>query len=170
MDKLSASLNVEFDHVAVAAPRIRDLLDLYGSVLGGEFVHGGDNPRVGFRAMQLRFQGGSPIELIEPLGGSTFLDGFLRSRPEGGVHHVTFIVEDIFRALEVVETHGLQPVGVHVDSPRWREAFLHPREANGVLVQLAEKDPDLVATSYEGVTLDAVLAGKGFRGNGVPSP
>jgi methylmalonyl-CoA/ethylmalonyl-CoA epimerase len=78
-----------FDHTAVAAPRIRDLLPIYLDLLGGTFVQGGDNPRVGYRALQLEYQSGGRIELMEPLLGSSFFDSFF-ARKGSGLHHITF--------------------------------------------------------------------------------
>lgn len=165
-----SGLDAKFDHAAVAAPRIRDLLLIYRDLLGGQFVHGGDNPRVGYRALQLQHSNGERIELMEPLAGSTFFDSFFEARPRGGLHHVTYLVDDISKALEVMEQRGLTPVGIHLETPRWREAFLHPREANGVLIQVAVKSEPHVEEEYAGVTLEDVLAGEGPRGNGIPSP
>jgi methylmalonyl-CoA/ethylmalonyl-CoA epimerase len=45
-----------FDHAAHAAPSIRSLLPIYRDVLGGRFFAGGDNVRVGYRAVQLDFR------------------------------------------------------------------------------------------------------------------
>jgi hypothetical protein len=37
---------------------------------------------------------------------------------------------------------GYGPVGVNIDNPFWREAFLHPKEAGGTVVQIAESTLD----------------------------
>lgn len=136
-------VDASFDHVAHAAASIRSLLPVYRDLLGGSFVGGGDNVRVGFRTVQLRYDGGGRVELLEPLEGSDFLDSFLRRNGDGGLHHVTFKVPDLEAALEAADRLGLRPFGVHLDNAVWKEAFLHPREANGALVQLAESSFDL---------------------------
>lgn len=160
-------LDAVFDHVAVAAPKIRDLLPIYADILGGRIVHGGDNERVGYRAMQLGFADGSRIELMEPLAGSTFFDSFFARTGGGGLHHVTFKVGDIDLAVRALRGRGFRTIGLHTEDPSWREVFLHPKEAHGTLVQLAQPGtlPDL-----SGLTLEALLAGYGHRGNGLPSP
>lgn len=156
-----------FDHACVAAPRIRDLLPLYQRVLRGEFVQGGDNARVGYRALQLSYTDGGRFELMEPLRGSTFLDSFFARG--GGLHHVTFKVADLAAAVKAARAAGLEVVGVYDDDPRWKEAFLHPRSAAGVLVQLAETEPGFPPATPH-VMLEDVLAGRGVPGNGEPSP
>lgn len=157
------------DHVAFAAPRIRDLLPLYGDLLGGVFYDGGDNTRVGYRAIQLRYPDRSKTELMEPLAGSTFFDSFFRRNPQGGVHHVTFVVPSMPDALTAARAAGYSLVGEYIADEYWQEVFLHPREANGTLVQLARPGPSYAPAP--GLTLDDVLAGRGVPvGSGVPSP
>lgn len=162
-------LSVSFDHTAMAARRIRDLLPLYRDLLGGEFHLGGDNVGVGYRAVQLAYPHGSKVELMEPLAGSTFLDSFFRRNPQGGVHHLTFkVTQEISEVVTVLERAGYRVHGMSTADPDWHEVFLHPRSANGTLLQIARPGPGHgAATSY---TLNDVLAGKAPDGCGIPSP
>lgn len=161
-------LEVRFDHTAVAAPRIRDLLPIYQDLLGGVYLGGGDNTASGYRTMQLEYANGSKIELMEPLAGSSFFDSFFElTRGRGGVHHLNFHVGDIHAAVATLEARGYRMFGLNLADPRWREVFMHPKEAHGVLIQLAQPGPrdDLPRPS-----LEEVLDGRGFRGDGTPSP
>ena len=161
-------LEAVFDHAAVAAPRLRDLLPVYRDLLGGVFLHGGDNTRVGFRIMQLRFGDNTKIELLEPLGDATFLDSFFARTGGGGLHHVTFKVHDLDVAVHRLRERGYRLHGLHRDDPEWQEVFLHPKEAHGTLIQLAQVRRS--QGSEPEVTADDVLAGRGWNGTGVPSP
>lgn len=162
-------LDASFDHAALAAHRIRDLLPLYRDILGGRFYLGGDNAAVGYRAVQLSYPGGGKVELMEPLAGSTFLDSFFRRGPSGGVHHLTFTVErEISEVVAALERSGYRVHGTSTADPDWHEVFVHPRDAHGTLLQLARPGPTHgAATDY---TLDDVLAGRAPNGCGVPSP
>lgn len=125
------------DHVAHAASHWRDLWGRYASDLGAAWVSGGHNR--GFAPGQVRFGNGARIEMLMPW--ETHLDDFLtrfldRSGP--GAHHMTFKVSDIRTALDEARRIGFEPVGVDLSQPEWMEAFLHPKAATGVVVQLAE--------------------------------
>lgn len=157
-----------FDHAAVAAPRIRDLLPVYRDLLGGRFLYGGDNTRYGFRWLQLHYRDRSKIELLEPLGEARFLDRFFERTGGGGLHHVTFKVDDIDAALRALSDRGYRSHGLNLDDPTWREVFMHPKDTYGTLIQLAhEARPAAVPPD---LTLDGVLAGGGEYGTGQPSP
>ncbi|MFC4009204.1 VOC family protein [Nonomuraea purpurea] len=170
MDLQLDGLQVSFDHTAVAAPRIRDLLPLYRDLLGGTHRGGGgDNRTAGYRTLQLTYANGGRVELMEPLADSTFFDSFFElTRGRGGVHHLNFHVDDLDAAVAALTARGYRLHGLNRSNPRWREVFLHPKEAHGVLVQLAQPGPR--EPGERRPTLEEVLAGRGRNGNGVSSP
>ena len=114
---------------------------------------------------------------LTPLAGSAFLDNFLRRWPEGGVHHVTFLVDDVQAAFERFTARGYEPFGADQE---WFQMFVHPRRAGGVLLQLMRRahgreggdggEGDEGRGPATPMTVEDVLAGRGFRGTGVSSP
>ncbi len=147
-----------FDHVAHAAPRIRDLLPIYRDLLGGTLLRGGTHA-LGFRDVQLGYGDGSKVELIEPTREGTFLDSFFERQPLGGLHHVTFLVPDVRAAAEEAERAGMRIHGASYEQVRWREAFLHPAGAAGALIQLAQPGPAYRWADPD-ADLEAILAGE----------
>ena len=130
----------DFDHVAVAAERWTDAWPRYVGELGGVWVAGGPDP--GFASAQVRYANGMRLEVLEPHEPerNDFLRRFLdRSGP--GPHHLTFKVPDLAGALTLVEAAGYRPVGVNLEHEHWKEAFLHPKDAPGLVVQLAQSTP-----------------------------
>jgi methylmalonyl-CoA/ethylmalonyl-CoA epimerase len=129
------------DHVAIAVPRAEDALDWLVAKLGGSPFSAG--PGLGFKFWQFAFARGGLIEVLQPDGPpGGFLHRFLAARGPG-IHHVTFKVPDLRSAIERARRHGYQVVGVSELHPAWKEAFLHPRQAQGIVVQLAESHPEL---------------------------
>jgi len=135
------------DHVSIGTRVLPHGWELFGGLLGGRWVYGGDSP--GFWWGQLEFSAGPKIELITPTGGpdSAFLERFL-ARNGPGAHHLNFIVSDIEQTLRSIRALRIEPVQVNLGNPRWKEAFLRPRDAFGIVIQVAEQSgpsPDLAA-------------------------
>jgi methylmalonyl-CoA/ethylmalonyl-CoA epimerase len=126
------------DHLAVGTPGLSGGWELFAGVLGGTWAYGGDSP--GFRWGQLKFAAGPKIELLTPTGGpdAAFLERFLDARG-AGPHHFNFLVTDIAETLARIRAAGLEPIGVNLAHPGWKEAFLHPRAAHGIVIQVAQQ-------------------------------
>ena len=84
----------------------------------------------------------SRLELMHATGEGSFLEGFLADR-QGGVHHITLQTPDIEEAKRRLEANGIPWFGDHeyADS-YWKEIFIHPKHAFGVLIQISEFDAD----------------------------
>jgi methylmalonyl-CoA/ethylmalonyl-CoA epimerase len=138
---------IVLDHVAIGTRALTDGWDLFGGLLGGSWVYGGDSP--GYWWGQLQFRAGPKIELLTPAGGpdAAFLERFLASRG-AGPHHFNFIVPAISAALSRVRALGIEPVQISLLSATWKEAFLRPKDAHGIVIQVAEQSgppPELAA-------------------------
>ena len=127
---------VVFDHIAIAVGRLDDAADLIVGELGGRPHEGGPGP--GHRWAQWVYPPSGRIEILEPDGPpGGFLHRFLdRSGP--GIHHVTFKVPSIREAADAAGRMGYDVVGYRDENPGWKEAFLHPKGALGIVVQMAE--------------------------------
>ena len=83
----------------------------------------------------------SRLELITPSGEDSFLKNFLKDK-DGGVHHITMETPDINEARKRLEENGIPYFGF-IESPElWSELYIHPRDAFGVLIQIARMGPD----------------------------
>jgi methylmalonyl-CoA/ethylmalonyl-CoA epimerase len=127
------------DHVAIGTAQLADGWELFAGLLGGTWVYGGDSP--GYWWGQLEFSAGPKVELLTPAGGpdAAFLERFLAARG-AGPHHFNFTVPDIGETLSLVRAAGIEPVQVNFDNPDFKEAFLHPRDAYGIVIQVAQQD------------------------------
>jgi catechol 2,3-dioxygenase-like lactoylglutathione lyase family enzyme len=141
---------VQLDHVAIGVPQVRAVAPVVVGALGGQPRGAGRNR--GFCFWQWEFEGGGALEVLEPDGPpGGFLERFL-ARRGAGVHHVTFKVPDIRESLDHAKARGFGVVGFDDSSPAWIEAFLHPKSAPGIVVQIVESHPELYA-DFEGPSL-----------------
>ena len=74
-------------------------------------------------------------------GGGDFLENFLAKRA-GGVHHITLETPDIQGVKEHLDQHGVPYFGYSEAWEVWKELFIHPKDAYGALIQVAEFEPD----------------------------
>jgi methylmalonyl-CoA/ethylmalonyl-CoA epimerase len=135
-------VEARLDHIAFGVPDVAPVAELLAGHLGGREHHSGPGGN-GFVFWQWEFAGGGVIEIIVPDGPSGgFLHRFLAARG-AGAHHVTFKVPDIHAGRERARAFGYEPVGFDDRWAGWKELFLHPKQAQGIVVQLAESHPDL---------------------------
>jgi methylmalonyl-CoA/ethylmalonyl-CoA epimerase len=92
--------------------------------------------------------GESRMELLEPTREDSPVAKFLESHGGPGVHHITFEVDNLDTAIAELEDRGGRIAYQHTyaddvtfEGFKWREAFIHPKDAFGVLIHLAEKTP-----------------------------
>ena len=135
-EEMTSAGRILFDHVAMAVPRMADAAAVLAGVLGGAPLHGAS--RNGFRWGVWRFEGGGDLEILEPERPESFVQRFLAARGPG-IHHVTFKVPSLDEVCARAEARGYAVVGRDESDPTWLEAFLHPREALGIVVQFAEE-------------------------------
>ena len=150
------------DHVACGVPAIAATVGLLEGELGGQPYFWG--PGTGFSGAQWRYQGGGLIEILEPTGPP---GGFLHRFLEAGgprIHHVTYKIGDIRDAAAATTELGYEVVGYDDSNPGWKEFFVHPKQAEGIVVQLAESHPELDADwSQEQWPFPAVPSSVAFR-------
>jgi catechol 2,3-dioxygenase-like lactoylglutathione lyase family enzyme len=132
--------SVLFDHIAIAVPRLADAEAVLAGELGGRSTFGMTTDE--YRFWHWRYEGGGDLEALEPAGDDAgFLHRFIAQRGPG-IHHVTFTVPSLAEACERARRHGYSIVGYDDSDPEWSEAFLHPREAQGIVVQFAQTNAD----------------------------
>lgn len=125
-------------HVGIAVKRLAPAVERYRA-LGLDLEYEEDVPTAGVRVAFLE-AGSLHIELLEPQDPSGPVARFLAKRGEG-LHHIAFATRDIPSELVRLEEEGFALVD---RAPRpgargRRVAFLHPRSAHGVLIELVEE-------------------------------
>jgi len=129
---------MKIDHIGIAVKSIEESSKLY-KLLGLEISHIEVVKTQGVKTAFLKL-GESNIELLEPIDENSPVFKFLEKRGEG-IHHIALSVENIGEKLEELKNNGVklinnEPVkGAHGKLV----AFVHPKSAGGVLLELCEK-------------------------------
>lgn len=127
-----------FVNVAIAVRDIEDTLRLYGDLFGLKASEKRTVPEMGIKTALIPV-GDSSIELVEPLETERILRKFLDSRGEG-LYRLAFEVEDLEAALSHLKEKGVSynAFDVKLESGPSKIAFLHPKAAKGVMIELVQ--------------------------------
>lgn len=129
------------DHVSIAVSDYDRAHDFFSGILGATPSVGAEDPRLGYFWRIFALGDLTRLELIKPIGEESFLKGFLADK-DGGVHHITLETPDIQQARQRLEENNIPFFGYNDSREAWKELFIHPRDAFGVLIQIAQFDPD----------------------------
>ncbi len=126
---------IKINHVAIAVQDIDAALKFWEQTFGLELNHVEDVPSQKSKVAFLPL-GESEIELVQPTTSDSGLANFLEKRGEG-MHHICIEVEDIDATLAELKSKGVRLINdVPEELPGRKMAFVHPKAANGVLVEL----------------------------------
>jgi methylmalonyl-CoA epimerase len=126
-------------HVGIAVRSLEEAIPVWVKALGLTHVD-----TIDFDSMKVRIAflrgGTAELELLEPTAADSPVGRFLEKRGEG-MHHLSFLVPDLEKALREAEAAGMELID---RSPRegshsTKIAFLSPRSLTGVLVELCEE-------------------------------
>ena len=126
------------DHIAIVVEDLDKALEVYRDALGMTVTAIKEMPEQDVK-MAFLPTGDSEIEILEPIHPDSGIAKYLAKRGEG-MHHVCLEVDDIAGMLEQLKQKGIQLIN---EQPRLsadgkKYAFIHPKSANGVLVELYE--------------------------------
>ena len=126
---------IKINHVAIVAQDIDAALNFWEQTFGVELDHVEDVPSQKSKVAFLPL-GESEIELVQPTTSDSGLANFLEKRGEG-IHHICIEVEDIDATLAELKSKGVRLINdVPEELPGRKMAFVHPKAANGVLIEL----------------------------------
>jgi len=145
------------DHIALAVADLRPAVALFQGVFGAEFMHGGDDPRIDIRTVQLRMPPGIKIELMTPTSPDSYLQAFIDKKGQG-FHHMTILVDDVEQAINDLTGADFGLVDTDLSHPKWRETFVRPSQGFGLL-QIVDSNGDWATPTTE-YSLEDVLEGR----------
>lgn len=128
------------NHVAIAVPDLAAATANYRDVLGAKVSAPQDLPEHGVTVVFVELPN-TKIELLHPLGEKSPIAKFLESNPAGGIHHMSFEVEDIYKARDQLKASGKRVLGdgePKIGAHGTPVLFLHPKDFSGTLVEVEE--------------------------------
>jgi methylmalonyl-CoA/ethylmalonyl-CoA epimerase len=128
------------NHIAIAVPDLEAATALYRDTLGAKVSAPQALPEHGVTVVFVELPN-TKIELVAALGDASPIVGFLEKNGAGGIHHVCYEVEDILAAKAQLLLKGARVLGdgqPKIGAHGKPVLFLHPKDFNGVLVELEQ--------------------------------
>lgn len=127
------------NHVAIAVLDLEAEAARYRDVLGATVSAPQTLPEHGVVVVFVELAN-TKIELIAPLGEGSPISAFL-ARTGGGMHHLCYEVDDIFRARDRLLVTGARVLGdgePKTGAHGRPVLFLHPKDFSGTLIELEQ--------------------------------
>ncbi len=128
------------NHVAIAVADLDAASRLYRESLGARVSAPQDLPEHGVTVVFVELPN-SKVELLRPLGETSPIAKFLKSNPDGGMHHMCFEVDDILAARDQLGSAGARVLGdgkPRIGAHGKPVLFLHPKDFQGTLIELEQ--------------------------------
>jgi methylmalonyl-CoA/ethylmalonyl-CoA epimerase len=127
----------KIDHIGVAVSDLEAAMETFTQLLGipprnKETI---ESQKVEVAVFEI---GGSSVELLQGTVADSVISKFVARRGEG-LHHVCVEVDDLDSALQRLQDAGMELADAPSEGADGsRVAFVHPRSAHGVLLELVE--------------------------------
>jgi len=129
----------KIEHIGIAVKNIQDANILFEKLLG--LVSYKSEEVISEGVLTSFFQTGeSKIELLMATNPESPIAKFLEKKGEG-IHHIAFDVEDIYAEMERLKKEGFVLINEvpKKGADNKLVVFLHPKNTNGVLVELCQE-------------------------------
>ncbi|MHA1599108.1 MAG: methylmalonyl-CoA epimerase [Alphaproteobacteria bacterium] len=130
----------KLNHVAIAVPDVQAAAATYRNALGATVSNPHDHSEHGVTVVFIDLPN-AKIELLQPLGDNSPIQGFLDKHPGGGMHHMCFEVADIIAARDKLVGEGARVLGdgePKIGAHGKPVLFLHPKDFSGTLIELEQ--------------------------------
>lgn len=129
----------KIEHIGIAVKNLSNSIDIYQKILDTDCYKtelvASENVNTAFLKV-----GENKIELLEATSENSAIAKFLEKKGEG-IHHIAFAVDDILAEMERLKSEGFTLLN---ETPKKGAdnkmvCFVHPKEANGVLIELCQE-------------------------------
>ena len=129
----------KIDHIAFAVKNIESSAKLFEKIFN---VQSSKTQIVKQESVKIKFLtiDKSKIELVEGTGENNSITNFIKKKGEG-IHHIAIEVDDIEKEIKRLKKEGFKPINNSISKGANNKliSFLHPKETNGVLIEICQK-------------------------------
>ena len=132
----------KIEHIGIAVKDLDKANKIYETLLGTEAYK---QEEVKSESVMTSFfqSGPNKIELLAATSEDSAIHKYLEKNREG-VHHIAFSVDDIVKEMARLKKEGFRLLNEHPKKGADNKliCFVHPKDANGVLIELCQDIPE----------------------------
>ncbi len=129
----------KIEHIGIAVNDLEEANKIYAAVMGKPHYKTEAVVSEGVNTSFFEI-GESKIELLAATSGDSAIAKSIQKRGEG-MHHIAFAVDDIEAEIKRLKNEGFQLLNEQPKKGADNKlvVFMHPKEANGVLIELCQE-------------------------------
>lgn len=129
----------KIEHIGIAVRNLGQAVDIYQRLLNADCYKTETVDSEHVRTAFFR-TGNNKIELLEATAPESAIARFIDKKGEG-IHHVAFAVDDILAEMERLRAEGFTLLNEQPKKGADNKmvCFVHPKDANGVLIELCQE-------------------------------
>jgi len=130
----------KIDHIGIAVNNLEESIKIYRDILCLN-LRGTEEIQDQKVIVATFLVGDVKLELVQPTQPDSPMRKFIDKRGEG-MHHIAFMVDNIDESLKDMSENGVKLIDqkARIGADGARIAFIHPKDMNGVLIELVEKN------------------------------
>lgn len=130
---------IKIEHIGIAVNDLKSANKVYETLLNTKVYKEEEVKSEGVKTSFLKV-GENKIELLEGTSDDSPISKFISKKGEG-IHHIAYDVEDIEKEMIRLKEAGFQLLNERpkVGADNKLVCFVHPKSANGVLVELCQE-------------------------------
>ena len=121
------------DHIVIRVKDIDAGIETWRDKFGMTLERTAESEALGIKQAFFQLDNGGFIEIVAPTSDQSAVGRAIESRGEG-MHTMAMEVDDLDATVSKLQENGVQLIGVGTP-----QVFIHPKSANGILVQLSPK-------------------------------
>lgn len=131
----------KIEHIGIAVKDIEQANKIYSQLFGNPPYKSEEVTSENVITSFFR-NGPNKIELLQATNESSAIAKYIDKRGEG-IHHIAFAVEDIYSEMKRLSKEGfiILNESPKVGADNKLVCFIHPKSANGVLIELCQERP-----------------------------
>ena len=129
----------KIQHIGIAVHDIKKSNEIFSKIFGKEMLRSEIVEDEGVVASFFEI-GDSKIELVSAINSESPIAKYLEKNKEG-MHHLAFEVDDIKKEMSRIKNEGIRLLNEIPNKGSGNKliCFLHPKDTNGVLIELCQK-------------------------------